>query len=74
MPYTKKVEVPFVAMQRLLKGREITPSELSRVLGCSEATARSRLNTPEKLTLSELDRICRFGHVPMGEIRNAIVR
>ena len=74
MPYIKKDEVPFVEMQRLLRGYELTAPALAKVLGCSEGTARSRLKSPADLTLGELDRLARFGHIPMEKIRAAIVR
>lgn len=72
MPRLKTKEIPFVKVKRLLVGYGLNCQALAEVLGCSEPTARSRLNRPETLTLSELDLISRRGHVPMEEIRAAI--
>ena len=74
MPYIKRVE-PYAKMQRLLRGYGLNAPALAKVLGCSEPTARGLLNSrTAKLTLQDLDRINRFGHVPMEEIREAIIR
>ena len=70
MPYIKKQQS---GMTRLLLGYELTAPRLATVLGCSENTARLRLNDPSTLTLAELDRIRRFGHVPVEEIRNRVL-
>ena len=74
MPYIKPRATPFAGMQRLLRGYDFNGCSLARVLSCSEATARDRIRNPEHLTLAELDRINRFGHVPIDELRAAIAR
>lgn len=74
MPYIKPKEPPFIRVRRLLLGYEMTPQSLAAVLECSENTARARLRSPETLTLGELDKISRRGHIPMEEIRAALVR
>ena len=72
MPYIKKREVPFAKMQRLLLGYGLDGPKLGAVLGCTPTTARSRLNNPETLTLAELERISKHGHIPKSEIIEAI--
>lgn len=72
MPYTKRKDVPFVKVRRLLLGYELDASALAGVLGCTYNTARARLDRPETLTLAELDKVCTRGHVPIDEIRAAI--
>lgn len=74
MPYIKERAVPFVSVQKLLKGNRFNGRTLAIVLGCSEPTARDRLKYPGHLTLLELDKISRAGHIPMEDIRSAIVR
>ena len=74
MPYVKSREVPFVTVRRLLLGRELDATALAKVLGCSYNTAKKRLDNPGSITLEELDRVCRSGHVPMDDIRAAIIR
>ena len=74
MPRLKKTEIPFSKMSRLLIGYGLNAPELSRVLKVSEPTARKRLSQPELFTLGDLDRINRFGHVPIEEIRMALVQ
>lgn len=73
MPYLKPKPRPFDGMRRLLLGYELNAARLSTVLGCSEPTARSRLNNPGTLTVEELDKIRRFGHVPVEEIREKVL-
>ena len=74
MPYVKSREVPFVTVRRLLLGRELDATALAKGLGCSYNTAKKRLDNPGSTTLEELDRVCRSGHVPMDDIRAAIIR
>ena len=64
-----KSEVPFVKVQRLIKGYGISAAELGRILDVSEPTARNRMKKPEDLTLGELWKICQRGHIEMAEIR-----
>ena len=72
MPWKKPPEKPFIEMERLLKGYDLTPPKLASVLGVSVPTAREKLNNPHKLTLKDLRRIHRFHHIPIQEIRDAI--
>ena len=71
MPYLKQ-EKPYAKMTRLLTGYGFNGPSLAKVLKVSEPTARKRLNRPELLTLQDIDRISRFGHVPIEELREAI--
>ena len=72
MPYIRKPDQPFSRMRRLLVGYELSASKLAVILNVSEPTARKRLDRPELLTLSDLNKISRFGHIPIEEIRSAI--
>lgn len=75
MPYTKPLTPqPWAKMHRLLTGYGLTGPKLAAILGVSRPTARGRLDEPGRLTLEDLDRINRFGHIPIEEIREAIVR
>ena len=74
MPYIKKSEIPFVRVRRLLLGYELDAVRLSKVLGCSYGTAKARLENPATLTLAELDLINTRGHVPVDELRAAMIR
>lgn len=65
---------PFSRMGRLLKGYGLTAAKLAEILEVSTPTARQRLAEPERLTLGDLDRINRAGHIPMEELREAITR
>lgn len=73
MPYTKPLNPPrHERMTRLLRGYGFNAPKLAEVLNVSAPTARQRLEDPSRITLGDLDRINRFGHVPMEEIREAI--
>ena len=70
MPYRKDTTDP---MTRLLRGYFKTGEELSRVLEVAPKTGRRKISEPQKyLTLGDLTKINRFGHVPIEEIRAAI--
>lgn len=73
MPYVKPVKRPYERTRRLLLGYELTAPRLAGILDCSVPTARQRLNDPGTITTEEWDRICRFGHVPIEEIREAFL-
>ena len=70
MPFIKR-EIPFAKMQRLLRGYGLNGPKLGDVLGCSPTTARVRLNSPETLTLGELERISTHAHIAWQEILDA---
>ena len=74
MPYIKKKEPPFAKMGRLITGYGLNAPRLAELLDVSRQTAKRRLENPETLTLQDLDRINRLGHVPIEEIRDAIQR
>lgn len=75
MPYTKPLlPQPWEKMHRLLVGYGLTGPKLAEILGVSRPTAKARIDAPGKLTLEELDRISRMGHIPMEEIREAWTR
>lgn len=73
MPYLRQKEPPFTNMTRLLSGYGFNGPKLAKVLRVSTPTAKKKLDDPKYLTLEDLDRISRFGHVPIEEIRQAIV-
>lgn len=75
MPYTKPLTTaPFARMTRLLKGYDMNGVTLGKVLGCSAPTARGKIDNPERLTLGDLDKLRRVGHIPLEEIKEALVR
>ena len=74
MPYTKTPPLPFEKTRRLLLGYELNAPRLAGILGCSENTARARLADPGSLTVAELAKINRSGHVPIEEIRDALLQ
>ena len=71
MPYVKGYTEPD-KLRRLLKGYEFTAPRLASTLGCSTATAQRRLSDPASLTVEELRRINKRGHVPLEEIKEAL--
>lgn len=73
MPYLKQRAEPFQKMRKLLLGYEFNGERLAQVLGCSRPTGCDRMKDPGKLTLNDLERIHRKGHVPIEELREAIV-
>ena len=73
MPHLKKKPEPFADIVKLLKGYDLGSSrKLAAVLYCSDYTGRARLKSPGDLTLTELQAICRNGHIPADEIREAL--
>lgn len=75
MPYVKPLAPqPWAKMHRLLTGYGLTGPKLAEILGVSRPTARSRLDEPGRLTLEDLDRISRHGHIPWNELLDAARR
>ena len=74
MPYIKPRAKPFWQMHKLLRGNDINADQLAAVLGCSRPTAKKKLDNPELLTLADLGKINLSGHIPIEDIRDAIVR
>lgn len=73
MPYLKQRDPPFIDLSRLLKGYDLgTGTALAVVLGVSESTALRRLQHPERLTLADLSKIVRHGHIPAETLRESI--
>lgn len=71
MPFLKRND-PYAELRRLLKGYGMSGSRLARTIGKCENTARERLACPGRLTLDEIGMICRNGHIPADELREAI--
>ena len=72
MPYIKPREVPFVNVQRLIRGYGHHGGTLADILGVSPPTARKRLENPELLTLADLAKISRRAHIPWDDIKEAM--
>ena len=73
MPYKKNPSKPFESMERLLNSYKINAPALSKIMGVSVPTARRKLNNPQEFLLSDIAKISKLGHVPIGKIREAIV-
>lgn len=65
-------ETPFAEMQRLLRGYGLNGPKMAVAMGCSENTAKKRIDNPGLLTLNDLENISRRAQIPMDEIRGAI--
>lgn len=74
MPYIKTKDPPYAKMTRLLRGYGLNAARLAAVLDVSTPTALARIREPERLTLGDLAKINARAHIPMEEIREAIVR
>ena len=74
MPYLKPKAEPWKKLTRLLRGYRITGPALAVILGCSEPTAYRRLKEPGTLTLDELHTISLRAHIPMEELKGALIR
>ena len=72
MPYVPRIE-KHEKSKRLLLGYEVTAAKLSKYLGCSEPTARSRIKNPGTLTGNEWLLISKRAHIPVEEIRNVFL-
>lgn len=73
MPYIPK-PAPFAKMARLLKGYGLNGTKLAKILDRSQPTGSARMHNPGTLTLEELVMISARAHIPMDEIREAIIR
>ena len=70
MPY-KGDKTP--RLTRLMQKYDITSgAKLAAVLECAPATGVKRFRDPNSLTVADLDRLNRFAHIPIEEIRGAI--
>lgn len=67
MPYLKHTRDP---LRALLQSYDIVDgTKLARILGVTPKTGRARFNHPQTLTVDELHKISKFGHIPIDEIR-----
>lgn len=73
MPYIPK-PAPFARMARLLKGYGLNGAKMAKILDRSQPTGKDRIDHPGNLTLEELAVISSRAHIPMDEIRDAIIR
>lgn len=73
MPRLKERPIPFQKMQRLIKGYGFNGSNLEPILGYSPKTIRKKIENPRELTLGDLEKLCKSGHIPIDEIRESIV-
>lgn len=73
MVYTKHTTA-HEKSRRLLKGYDLNAPKLAVILGCSEPTARKKINDPGLLNGNEWLRINRVGKIPIEEIKEVILR
>lgn len=72
MPYKKPEKIPFQGIADLINAKRISPPKLAVILECTAPTARTKMNDPRKFTLGDIERIIRFGHIPVEDIREEI--
>ena len=70
MPHLKDTTPPMTHL--LQKYGYTSGAKLARVLTISVPTAIKRLHDPELLTVEDLHRLNRFGHIPIDEIRGCL--
>lgn len=70
MPYTKRKTDELA----LLLGKYDLKSgrKLATILDCSPPTAYKRVRDPSLLTVGDLRKLARRGHIPMDELRAAL--
>lgn len=68
MPFKKSTVDP---LTRTLKGF-FNSSDIEKLLNVSRPTAIKKLNNPELLTVGELRKLNRLGHVPIERLREGI--
>ena len=68
MPYIPK-RSEYDKSRKLLLAYEVTPARLRDILGCSQPTARKKLNNIGELTTADWKMISKRGHIPIEEIR-----
>lgn len=73
MPYLKRKKSKYDRSEKLLKAYDMSAARLAIILDCSLPTARAKKNNVGKLTTDDWDKICRFGHIPIDEIRAVIL-
>lgn len=72
MPYKKPERVPFQSFSEFLKGKGFNSPKLAAVLGCSPNTAMKKLKKPETITLGDISKLYRRGHIPLTTLREEI--
>lgn len=72
MPYIPKVR-KYDKSRKLLLAYEVGASKLKDILGCSQPTARKKLNNPGELTGDDWMQISRKAHIPVEEIRGVFL-
>ena len=72
MPYRKPERVPFQGFSEFLRGKGFTSPKLAEVLGCCPNTAMKKLKHPETITLGDISKLYRRGHVPLTTLREEI--
>jgi hypothetical protein len=73
MPYIKPREKPFAAVGRVLKGYDVTAAEMARRTGWSYHKSRDRMEKPELFTLGEIKILSQKFHIPIEELRAAVM-
>ena len=74
MPYIKTPDPPFVRVARLLKGYDLNAARIAKLLEWDPHTAKRRLDNPELFKLGDLAELSAKAHIPMDEIRAAIIK
>ena len=69
MPYIPKTQPE---LTRLILSYGFNGENLEAVLGHSPPTNRRRISNPDELTVGDLKKLARKGHIPLDEIRAAI--
>ena len=70
MPYIKPP--PQHPLTELLKGKNVLSPQLGKILGLCPHTAKQRLEDPSLLTIRDIRRIIRNGHIPSEEVRECV--
>lgn len=71
MPY-KKDKRPYSGIGELIASRKINTTKLSKILGCSEATAWRRLNDIGELRIRDLYAIIDAVHISKEELKGKL--
>ena len=71
MPYKKDTR-PWSGIGELIASRKIGQAKLSKILGCSEATAWRRLNDVGELKVKDLYAIMGAAHITKEELRSKL--
>ena len=74
MPYLSPKKRPFNKMRELLRAKDLNAFRLEKLLGCSQTKATRIMEKPGSINLEELFEISEKAHIPIEEIRGAIVK